>query len=85
MCAALLLVVLCGCNRGDKHLLGMIPEDATVVARMDVEKILSEGDMLKGGKPAIPDRLKAAIDETGYTLMSLSSETVEKKKHFWQR
>ena len=30
-------------------------------------------------------KLKAAIDETGYTLMSLSSETVEKKKHFWQR
>ncbi len=70
MCVALLLVVLCGCNRGDKHLLGMIPEDATVVARIDVEKILSEGDMLKGGKPAIPDRLKAAIDENEESAFS---------------
>ena len=35
--------------------------------------------------PVDEAKLKAAIDETGYTLMSLSSETVEKKKHFWQR
>lgn len=63
MCAALLIVALCSCNRGDKHLLGMIPEDATAVVRIDVEKILSEGGMLKHGKPVIPDRLKSAIEE----------------------
>lgn len=70
MCAALLLVVLCGCSRGDKHLLGMIPEDATAVVQIDVEKILSEGDMLKHGKPVIPDRLKAAIEENEESAFS---------------
>ena len=60
--AALLAIVLCGCSKGNSRLLGMIPEDATAVVEIDVEKILDEGGMLKGSKAVIPDRLKAAIE-----------------------
>ncbi len=60
--ALVVALVLSGCSKGNSRMLGMIPEDATAVIAIDVETILSEGGMLKGGKAVIPDRLKTAIE-----------------------
>lgn len=60
---ALLLALMCSCSKGNKHLQGMIPEDAGAVFSVDVESILSQGGMLNGDNIVIPDRLKAALDE----------------------
>ena len=67
--AAMVLLLITSCNKVENKMESMIPDDAVVVARIDVPTLISNLKVeIKDGKIVLPEQFAKMLEEKGETL-----------------